>query len=238
MVEDLKDRQKEEMKLWRRYKSGDREALGTLLKSYEPVVRHWTGKLGTSPLPPIFIETEVKKQVLDSFKSFDPGRGVQLNTYVNSRLPKVLRNTVYSYSNLGKMPEERVRKISTYQESKERLKERLRRPPTAMEIADDLTWNLREVERMEKEMRPARLMTEEGEFSFVSDDGDQKLLQYVYHSLPVKHQYLMEHTFGWAGKERLGDREMAKELGVEIPEIKDLRKDLADKLEKALQLKV
>lgn len=234
---DLKDKQKEEMKLWRRYMSGDGDALGPLLKSYDPVVHQWTNKLSTSPLPQIFIETEVKKQVLEAFKTFDPGRGVQLNTYVNSRLPKVLRNTVYTYSNLGRIPEERQRKITTFQQSKDRLAEMLRRPATAMELAADLSWNLKEVERMEKELRPARLMTEEGDFSFVSEDGDQKMLQYVYHSLPAPQQLLFEHSFGWAGKERQKDKDMAKTLGVGMPELKKMKNDLAEKLEKALQLK-
>lgn len=237
MGTDLKDKQKDELKLWRRWQSGDRDALGPLLKSYDPVVHQWINKLSTSPLPPIFIETEVKKQVVEAFKTFDPGRGVQLNTYVNSTLPKVLRNTVYQYSNVGKIPEERQRKIMTFQQSKDRLAEDLKRPATAMELADDLSWNLREVERMEKELRPTRLATEEGDFSFQSDEGEQKLLQYVYHSLPAKQQLLFEHHFGWAGKERQKDKDMAKTLGVAMPELKKMKNDLAEKLEKALQLR-
>lgn len=237
MGTDLKERQVEEMKLWRRWMSGDQDSLGPLLKSYDPVVHQWTHKLSTSSLPKMFIETAVKTQILDSFRSFDPGRGVQLNTYVNSRLPKVLRETVYTYGNLGRIPEERQRKIMTFTQSKDRLAEMLKRPATAMELADDLAWNLKEVERMEKELRPARLMTEEGEFSFVSDDGDQKMLQYVYHSLPAKEQLLFEHHFGWAGKEKQKDAELAKTIGVTLPKLKDMKQDLARKLEKAMGLK-
>ena len=233
---DLKDRQKEEMKLWRRWQSGDTDALGPLMKSYEPLVNQWSMKLHASPLPKIFIETEIKKQVLDSFQSFDPKRGVQLNTYVTSRLPKVLRNTVYQYGNLGRIPEERQRKIFTFQSAKDRLAEQKNRPPTAMELAADLSWNLAEVERMEKELRPRKLLTEDGDFSFQSDDNEQKALQLVYHSLPAPQQLLFEHHFGWAGKPKLKDADMARKIKVDLPGLRKLKGDLADKLEKALQI--
>ena len=101
----LKDKQAEEMKLWRRWQSGDTDAIGPLMRSYEPVVQQQVNKLKNAPLPPIFIETEVKKQLLGAFETYDPNRGTQLNTWVHSRLPKVLRNTIYSYSNLGYIPE-------------------------------------------------------------------------------------------------------------------------------------
>lgn len=235
---ELKEKQKDEMKLWRRWQSGDTDALGALLKSYGPVVGSWVNKLQTAPLPKVFIETEVKKQVLESFKTFDPTRGAQLNTYVNSRLPKVLRNTVYSYSNLGKIPEERQRMIFTFQNAKDELAEQLKRPASATELAAHLAWDFKQVERMEKELRPARLMTEEGEFSFLSDDSDQKALQFVYYSLPAQQQLLFEHHFGWAGKPKLKDAELSKKLGVDLPALKKMKSDLADKLEKALKLKV
>lgn len=233
---DLKERQKDELKLWRRWMSGDTDALGPLLKSYDPVVYQWTNKLKTADLPPIFVETQVKTQVLDSFKTFDPKRGVQLSTYVNSRLPKVLRNTVYSYQSLGRIPEERHRQIFTFQNAKDALAEKLSRPATAMELADHLSWNLKEVERMEKELRPERLLTEESDFSFSSDDTDQKALQYVYHGLPPKQQLLFEHHMGWAGKPKLKDADLAKKLKLTVPEVKGLKKNLADRLEKAFKV--
>ncbi len=232
----LKEKQKEEIKLWRRWQSGDSTALGPLMKSYDPVVHTWVNKLRNSPLPHIFIEMEVKKQVLDAFRTFDPKRGVQLNTFVNSRLPKVLRNTVYTYGNLGRIPEERQRKIWTFQTAKERLGEQLNRTPTAMEVAADLAWNLREVERMEKELRPARMLTEESEFSFTSDDGDQKTLQFVYMTLPPKQQLLFEHHFGWAGKPKLKDADLAKTLKLDVTALRKEKKKLASTLETAFQL--
>jgi len=225
------------MKLWRRWQSGDGDALGPLMKSYDPVVHTWVNKLRTSPLPEIFIQTEVKKQVLDAFQTFDPKRGVQLNTYVNSRLPKVLRNTVYTYGNLGRIPEERQRKIWTFHTAKDRLGEQLGRAPTAMEVAADLSWNLREVERMEQELRPSRLMTEETEFSFLSDDGDQKTLQFVYMTLPPQQQVLFEHHFGWAGKPKLKDSDLAKRMKLDVPSLRKEKKKLASTLETAFELK-
>lgn len=224
------------MKLWRRWQSGDTEAIGPLMRSYEPVVQQWMTKLRTAPLPPIFIETEIKKQLLDSFQTFDPNRGVQLNTYVHSRLPKVLRNTVYQYSNLGRIPEERQRSIFTFQNSKDRLEEAFKRPPTAMEIAADLSWDLRQVERMEKELRPKKLLTEEGDFSFMSDDSDQKALRYVYMSLPSEQQVVFEHHFGWAGKPRLGEKELAGKLKTDLVNLKKMKRLVADRIEEALKV--
>jgi DNA-directed RNA polymerase specialized sigma subunit len=233
---DLKDKQKDELKLWRRWQSGDTDALGPLMKSYQPLVHQWMQKLQASPLPQIFIEMEVKKQVLDSFQSYDPKRGTQLNTYVTSRLPKVLRNTVYQYGNLGRIPEERQRQIFTFQSAKDRLSEQKGRPATAMELASDLSWSLQEVERMEKELRPKKLMTEDGDFSFQSDDTEQKALQLVYHSLGGPQQLLFEHHFGWAGKPKLKDGDMAKKMKVDLPGLKKMKTDLAGKLEQALKV--
>ena len=233
---DLKDRQKDELKLWRRWQSGDTDALGPLMKSYQPLVHQWMQKLQSSPLPQVFIEMEVKKQVLDSFQSYDPKRGTQLNTYVTSRLPKVLRNTVYTYGNLGRIPEERQRQIFTFQSAKDRLAEQKGRPATAMELASDLSWSLQEVERMEKELRPKKLMTEDGDFSFQSGDTEQKALQLVYHSLGAPQQLLFEHHFGWAGKPKLKDADMAKKMKVDLPGLKKMKTDLAGKLEQALKV--
>lgn len=232
----LKDKQAEEMKLWRRWQSGDTDAIGPLMRSYEPVVQQQVNKLKNAPLPPIFIETEVKKQLLGAFETYDPNRGTQLNTWVHSRLPKVLRNTIYSYSNLGYIPEERQRQISTFMTSKDRLEEQFKRPPTAMEISSDLSWDLRQVERMEKELRPKKLLTEEGDFSFISDDTEQKALRYVYMSLPPDQQVVFEHHFGWAGKPRIGDKELAGRLKKDVKGIKKLKRQVADQIEEALRV--
>lgn len=234
---ELKQKQQEEMKLWRRWMSGDNAAIGPLLKSYDPVVHSWVNKLSGSPLPRVFIETEVKKQILDAFRNFDPERKVQLNTYVHSGLRKVLRNTVYKYGNLGRIPEERQRMIFTFQSARDRLEEHLGRSPTAMEMGTDLNWEMKQVERMEKELRPSRLLTEEGQFSFLSDDRDQKALQFVYLNLPTQKQRLFEHHFGWAGKPKLKEADLATTLKIPVPQVKLLKKELADDLEKALQLK-
>lgn len=169
--EEMRETQKHELELWHTWnKSKKPEHLQPLYESYKPFLtreaQKWVNKV---ELPTSTIHAEIDRHFVNAVKTFNPGRGTQLNTWVQTNLQKVSR-FVKTYQNFGKIPEGQISQIRPFQAAKEHLYDKLGHEPDTKTLAEHLGWTQRRVIQMQKENRkdlpasgyesdPAELMT-------------------------------------------------------------------------------
>ena len=132
-------RKEHEISLWTTWKnSGEKpEHLEPLLKLYAPIIGSKVRAWRPPAVPESAFRAELQAHAIKAFQSFDPIRGVALNTHVEARLPKVLRYG-NRYANAAYIPEGQSQFIGRINRAKDELSESLGRDPTHEEIADHL----------------------------------------------------------------------------------------------------
>lgn len=141
----------EQLELWKKYKTGDKKALGKLINSLSPLIESNVQKYVGAPIPKSALWAEGVKLTIQALDSYSPEMGTNIATHVSNYLKKLYR-FVGQYQNVGRIPEHRISKISVLKEAMDRLQDELGREPTVEELADDLKWPITEVERLKREI--------------------------------------------------------------------------------------
>lgn len=228
----------EELNVWKQWKkTKDPSHLSSLLRSMDPFLQSHVNKYVTSPLPRPAIEAQARILAVKGFNTFDPNRGVQLNTHLGHEL-KHLTRYVLEYQNVGKIPENRGIAISKFKNVKSNLTEELGREPNITELADKLQWSLNETQRMQKELRQDLNIVqgkEEGFFdtSYNTSDQDRDLVEFVYYSSSPDEKKVLEYWFGMGGAPKLSVDDMAIKMNKTSAEIRNISKELARRIQEA-----
>jgi DNA-directed RNA polymerase specialized sigma subunit len=237
--EEMKETQKQELELWHRWNTNGRkpEHLQPLYESYKPLLNREAQKfVNKVELPTSTIHAEIDKHFVNAVKSFNPGRGAQLNTWVQTNLQKASR-FVKTYQNFGKIPEGQISQIRRFKQAKEHLFNTAGFEPDTKTLADHLGWTQRRVIQMQKEDRrdlpasgfesdPAELLTPK-ELEAI------KLMQY---DLSPEERTVYEYTFGMNGKPRYQPGQIAKSTSIHPSKVSRIRNRLVDKLKEAMEL--
>lgn len=142
------DRDRELHQQW--LKSGKQpEALQPLLQRYQPFIDSKAKQLSGGAL----VNNEATKlhitsAVIKAFESYDPARGTALNTHVQNRAQGVLRKVIEA-QNIARIPEEDALQIGKIDRAKARLEEDLGRAPTQQELAGDLGFSAKRLQRIQ-----------------------------------------------------------------------------------------
>ena len=230
------ERAGQDFQLWSQWKktrsSGD---LSNLLDAIEPIIFRATSSRRGSGLPENALRTHAKVLAVKAFESYDPRRGVQLNTHLTSQLQKVSR-LVYNYQDLTHIPEHTQLKIGTFKTSKALLGDKLGRQPTAQELSEDLRWSMKDVDRMERSLRKVLVSSGEGDLSSQATeapDRQAEVLHLIYGDLRPEEKLVMEAVSGFGGKEPLkGDKTIGGRLGMEPGAVKKIRDQIAGKIKR------
>lgn len=224
-----------ELELWRRWRDSnwtDQMAFDELYHSLQPlaysVIQKWSG----AALPTSVIEAEVKSLMVKALKDYDDNRGIQMNTFLISRLQKVSR-LVYKYQNVGTIPEQRAIKIDQFKKIRTFLHDNIGREPSAVELAEELKWSVPEVERMEKELRTSISFSNElTEMSFMQSSRDMEILDLIYYELTPQEKLVYEYLTGKGGKQELSGQEIALRLNVSPSTVTRIRQSIEEKINK------
>lgn len=226
------NRKEKELRLWKDWKKHDnKEARNELLDSMKPVMYGQINKFRSSPIPDSALESKAKRLTLKAFDTYDPSKA-QLNTHVTNHL-KRLQRFVIDYQNVGKIPEHRALAISKFQNVKGNLTEELDREPTIYELADELDWDPKEVDRMQSEMRKDLNIKQKSQsdenpggfydFTISQPDELQKAIEFVYHDSDSEKKKIIEYVFS----EDLKTSEIANKLGRSESYIRKKMKEIA-----------
>lgn len=219
-----------EIELWKKWKyRNDQMALEELMRSLRPIVKKISLPWMKSGLPPAVIEGEVKKNILDALEEFDPSFGVQLSTFIISRSRK-LNRLVYKHQNIGRISEQRITQIGTFNNVKQFLTDKFGKEPSAAQMADELSWSIPEVKRMELESRRdivgSSQLFDQG---IIYSDRDNEILELLYYELTSEEQTIYEYLLGKHGKPMLKANEIAQRLNTNPAKISRVRAKIAEK---------
>ncbi len=236
--EEMKETQKRELELWHTWNKNKKpEHLQPLYESYKPFLNREAQKyVNRVELPTSTIHAEIDKHFVNAVKTFNPARGTQLNTWVQTNLQKASR-FIKTYQNFGKIPEGQISQIRRFDAAKEHLYNQLGHEPDTKTMAEHLGWSQRRVVQMVKERRKALPAS-----GFESDPAELlmpkeleaiKLMQY---DLTPEERTVYEYTFGVNGKPRYQPGQIARTTNIHPSKVSRIRNKLVDKLKEAMEL--
>ncbi len=208
-----------------------------LVIRYQPVVMSVVNRYSKTGVNPAALHAQATSQLIKAFKSYDPERGTQPTTHIWNNLQKVQRMATESLIS-GHIPENRNLKMATFKTTVDNLKDRLGYEPNIDQMADELSWSRKEVARMNSELA-GEVPASSAEFDFYgnstsSERKEKQLADYMYHGLEGKDKVIFEHTFGYAGKPILTNRDIAKKLNVNEMWVNRAKNRMAEKIKEAM----
>ena len=220
----------EDMRLWFRWRETQSdEDLEALLDHFQGAVGNEVKRWYSAPVPTSALYATANRNLLVALNRFDPNneKGATLNTFVNFYVKKV-SDTVYKYQNVGRIPQNRISKISKYKDAVEILRGELGREPSMQAVAKELGWSLAETERMKSEMRrdliaSKNLNTDTME-GYMSDQGEEAIaIRMIYSDLDEIEKGVLEYTLGIHDKEELSAGEISKKLKISRSKVSRIR---------------
>jgi len=235
-VDDLRKRQQREMQMWQQWQAGGQKPqdLRPLIKSFKPLVNHqaniWAGKV--RDVPPAAIRAEFTNQFVSALQTYDPDRGAGLGTHIRHQLKKAQR-FVTTYQNPGRIPENRIYRIRELQDAEQHLDEKFGRPPTQLELADQLKWSPKQVDVLQREVRRARPTGQfETDPSTFTPSRQKEVLRLLPYELTPDEKQVFEYLYGVGGKPQLGPGQIATKLNMSAPKVSRLKRSIAEKYER------
>jgi DNA-directed RNA polymerase specialized sigma subunit len=185
------------------------------------IERGVTGRLGRSAIP----KDAVKGQAIVAFdkalKSFQPGSGARFTTWLDRQF-QPLNRYVRDHADIAHIPDNRSVHISKFRDTVISLTDQLGREPTSNEISDSMGFNLKQVTRLQKELKKD-LLAEEGLESFLPTaqvDIIEDRARSMMMDMPAKEQLILEHQLGLYGKAKLTPNQIAKKLNIPLAKVR------------------
>jgi len=196
-------------------KTKDPNLFAELVVRYQPIVNSVVNKYKTWGVSVPTLRTKANTQMIKALQSYKADAGAAPSTHIWNNLQKVQRIAGGSLQS-GHIPENRNMKRITFQTVRENLNDQLGYEPSTTQMADALKWDVREVGRMNSELG-GEVTASEAEFDFYGNstttgNRDKALADYLYLELSDKDKVIFEHSFGYAGKKRMTNKEIAKKL--------------------------
>lgn len=236
-VNPKREHQKKELYLWDQWKrSGETpEAAEPLVKSIRPMIyRHgvqgWANRV---PIAKPVLEQKALNLAIKGLRSFDPSKG-QLNTHVIGQFQSMNR-FVKSRQNITRITEERIRLIGPIERAISRLREKLERDPTILEIADEAKIPAETVEKLLQEKRDDHLASGAMEDPFIDETPqDRLILQLIRYSLTPDEEKVFDYLTGQGGKPLVKSTgAIAKREGWADSKVSQLKNAIRKKIEAA-----
>jgi len=219
------------IKNWQEHR--DEESLLRILKTYDKLLQYHANKYKTTPIPYNLILLEAKRWLIKAVETYNPNKKAGFNTHLTNYLRKLFR-FVGVNQNLAKIPEQRIRKINIYLTTKAKLEDRLGREPSDAELSDELSWSIKEIQRLRNELNRAEILNFGEDYSYgdlgIESDKISKALKIVYYSGSKEEQFIIEHTTNIFGKKQLSIAEIAKKLKIPESKVKSIMSNINKKI--------
>jgi len=229
------DRKKDEIGMWHDWsKDKDPYKLNDLLVSFKPMIKSTVRKWSGGGISDSVLRSKAEVQAVKAFNSYDPDKGTSLSTHVFNNMKKVSR-IVYENQNVSRIPEHRITKIGTFNNVKSYLEGRLDRDPTSSELASELGWSLKDVNKMEHALQQDLLVSNDllGDYSMQSthsDERDRDVVDFIYYELDEREKQVFEYLTGKYGKPKLAAGKIAVKLGMSDATVSRIRKSIEKKI--------
>ena len=198
-------------------KNKDDETFIELQNRFSPIVHKTVNQYRTTGVSNAALYANAQTNLMKAFETYDPKHNTQPITHVYNYMKKVQRVASDSLMS-GHIPEARNIKKATFQTAIINLKDRLGYEPNIDEICDELGWNKKEAARMMNELS-GETTASNAQFDFYGQSRQEQskdsiLSDYLYHELDPKQKTIFEYTYGYNGKPKLTNSEIAKKMKV------------------------
>lgn len=218
----------DELDLWHSWKKDkDPEKLNQLLFSLKPIIETHVNKF-SGTLPKSALRAEATKLTVDALDKYDPSKS-QINTHLYNRLQK-LNRYVYTYQNMGKIPEPRIIQIGNMNKAISYLEDTLGREPKSEEIADYMKIPVKEVKLLAKELR--KDLGTDPQYVAMNPIGstDLDIIYMLQAELRGIDLQVLNYLFGLDGNPKLTLKEIADKLAISVSRVVQIKTKLANRL--------
>ena len=215
------------------------ESKNLLVKKVRPTIDYTLASMDAKEDP--VMNAEAKVAAANALDTYDPEKGIQLNTYVASQLKK-LNRTKKKRDNSINIPERKQNMLYQVQESERQFTDSYGREPSMAELADASALPIKKIQELKSTPKPGyESNAPEGITENASPDYFSEALDYVYTDAPYKDKKLLEYSFGYGGVQTLPSNEIAKKLNISQSQISrrlaKLRGDIVE-IENALNYNI
>lgn len=226
-------------KAWQQ--TGDKTHFQSLYGQMKPLLDTAATKASYgSNLPKSAHQIWAAQSFMDALKTYDPARGVALQTHVYNAVHQKAKRLNYLYQNLGQVPEPRAMQVGLFNTEKANLTHELGREPSAAELADRTGLGLKDIERLQKEIQKDLSLSSLEEEVTVESPREEEILSLIYYDLTNEEKTVYDYIFGKHGKPRLvkPNRKIdfegiAGRVGFSSSKVRSVFARIRDKYEKA-----
>lgn len=201
-VRPRKESQRKELFLWDQWKKHDEHPVvsAPLVQALRPIiykqgVQGWAKRV---PIAQPVLEQKALHIALEGLSSYDPTRG-QINTHLTHRFKNMFR-FVKSRQNVTRITEPRLELIGPVDRAVHRLKDKLEREPTLMEIAEEAKIPVESVAKLFQERKQDELSSMDPEPFIEETPQDRLILQLIRYSLTPDEEIVLNYFTGQGGK--------------------------------------
>jgi len=177
------------------------------------------------------LESQAKKLAVRAIEGFDPSKGYKLSTHVVSQLQKLSRMN-YAHQKAARIPDHVAMQYPTVMMAKENFQTEFGREPSVEELATELRWSPKKVERFNMRMRPELLESSEVPTDIFVPHYHDPSIGYAYQSMSPRQQKIFDLSVSTT---KVPNNEILKRLditqGILSYEKKKMRKILSDSQE-------
>lgn len=186
------------------------------------------------------LKTRARIMALNAARTYDPSKGMKLNTYLFQTLHGLSR--FYGRrSNPLYIPEGRLLDKGRLDAAENELKDELDREPTAAELADRTGLPVHRIESLRSATPASKsessTFSEEGDSLFSQKSDPERLwADYVYNEMDDKDKKIFELSTGYGGAQKVPKGEIAKRLGISAPAVSQRITKISKKLSEGLEI--
>ena len=231
----------DELQLFSKWKStGDKSHFQDLYRSMKPLLASAATKASAgSNLPRSAHEIWAAQNFYDALKTFNPNKGVTLQTHVYGAVHQKAKRLNYMYQNLGKISEPRAVQVGLFNTVKSNLSQELKREPSAAEIADNMGISIRDVSRLQVEIQKDLSLSNLEEQVIVESPKEEEALAFLYYEIGNEEKVVYDYVFGKHGKIRaikpngkIDFAKIARSAGMSESKVRSLFSKIKEKYEK------
>lgn len=222
---------KELIDQWREKK--DKRAYEELKDRHSGMVHQFINKYKAANVPTPALEAKAWSKFDDAVESYNPNKGAQFSTHLNYQLRKLDRFTK-KYQNIGRIPEEKARRIGDLQRVEQELEYEQNEQPTPEDISDRIGWEPEEVEELQNVQRQDLY---KGKFEGETLDEENLLqkadwiLEQGRDELSGRERDLYDHIIGYGNKEQItSTQELAQRFNISPGRISQMKRSIGKKL--------
>jgi DNA-directed RNA polymerase specialized sigma subunit len=211
-----------DLELWQQWKTGGEKPddYRELRGNFRGLIRSHVNRYeGNVEVPPIAIRAEYNKQFTRALDTYDPTKGAALATWVSTNLQKAQR-WIGQTQDTVRIGEDRYYKVGDFQHAQARLEEKFNREATDNELAEELQWSPKRVEKMQQEKRRSTIasMWEKSDDTGMDPaqflpSREREVLRFLRQELSPEEQQVFDYTQGANGKPKLRPQQIAQKIG-------------------------